>query len=153
MRTLIEGFDAEFTAVEERLRSLLEMTSDPLLFAKPFNDEKTLVEHSVGGFVIRAAAMIEQAFLGITRRLWDDPFEWTLPEELSTRDAIRKYIDEVTETRMTGMAFLASDADLTRQLPAPEKLRTIFAVLVDALLRAENLRGKAETLLHVVNGP
>jgi len=150
MRTLIEEFEIEFEAAETRLRALLEKTPEELLFAKPFHDEKTLVELSVGGCIIRAAAMIEQVFLGITRRLWDDPFEWTLPEKLSSRDAILGYIEEVTETRTKGMTFLGSDTDLSRRLPAPEELHSIFAVLVEALLRAESLCGKAEVILTAV---
>lgn len=147
MRTLIEELEAEFAVLETRLRTLLEKTPEELLFVKPFHDEKTLVELSVGGCVIRAAAMIEQVFLGLTRRLWDDPFEWTLAEKLSSREAILGYMSEVSEMRTKGMTFLRSDTDLSRQLPAPEELRSIFAVLVGALLRAECFRGKAEIIL------
>lgn len=150
MRTLIEELEAEFAAVEARLRAVLDRTPEARLFEKPLPNEKTLVELSVGGCVIRAAAMIEQAFLGITRRLWDDPFEWTLPEELATHQAIFRYIDEVSETRAKGMSFLASDADLSRRLPAPETIRSIFAVLIGALLRAEHFIGKAEAILKAV---
>ena len=151
MRTLVEEMESEFADVEARLRSLLETTPEEVLFAKPLHDEKTLVELSVGGCIIRAAAMIEQVFLGITRRLWDDPFEWTLPEKLSSRNAILEYIAEVSETRAKGMAFLTSDSDLSRRLPAPEELRSIFAALTEALLRAENLLGKAEVILKAVH--
>ncbi|HEY2865685.1 MAG TPA: hypothetical protein VGJ02_01220 [Pyrinomonadaceae bacterium] len=148
MRTLIEELEAEFESVETRLRSILAVTPENSLFARPFPDDRTMIELSVGGCIIRAAAMIEQAFLGITRRLWDDPFEWTLPEELSTCETILRYIDEVSEARAKGIAFLASDADLAKQLPAPEKLRSIFAVLIEALLRAEYFRGKADALVR-----
>lgn len=150
MRILIEELEAEFAAAEMRLRSLLDSTPEQLMFAKPFHDEKSLVELSVGGCIIRSAAMIEQVFLGITRRLWDDPFEWTLPEKLSSRAAILGYIAEVSETRVKGMAFLTADADLSRRLPAPEELRTVFGVLTAALLRAESLRAKAEVILTAV---
>ena len=150
MRALIEELESEFAAVEDRLRSLIEATPESLLFMKPFPDGHTLVELSVGGCIIRAGAMIEQAFLGITRRLWDDPFEWTLPEKLSTSEAILEYLDEVSETRAKGMAFLTSDTELARQLPAPERLRSLLAVLLEALLQAENFRGKAEVVLRSI---
>ena len=39
---------------------------------------------SCGEYILRSAAAVEQTFGGITTRLWDDPFEWTLPEALST---------------------------------------------------------------------
>src|SRR3954469_4912424 len=96
MRTLIEELDREFAAAEDRLRAIIDATPEAKLFEKPFADEKTLIELWVGRSVIRSAAMIEQAFLGITRRLWDDPFEWTLPENLSNKPAIVGYIDEVS---------------------------------------------------------
>src|SRR5215470_5440163 len=115
MRTLIGSIDNQFAILEYRLRSLLDETPDDRLFWKPIPGEKTLIELSVGGCVIRSAAMIEQVFLGITRRLWDDPFEWTLPEKLSTKEAILEYLREVSETRSRGIAFLGSDADLSRQ--------------------------------------
>jgi len=90
--------------------------------------------------------MVEQAFLGLTRRLWDDPFEWTLPEKLSTTDAIIGYLDEVIETRRSGFDFLVSDDDLKRTLPAPEKLKPILQVVTEAIARSENYLGKAEAV-------
>lgn len=95
--------------------------------------------------------MVEQAFLGITRRLWDDPFEWTLPEKLSTKDAIMSYLDEVAATRKQGLSFIASDDDLSRQLPAPETLKPILQVLVESIAKAENYLGRGEAVLKIVS--
>ena len=76
-------------------------------------------------------------------RLWDDPFEWTLPEKLSTRELISEYLREVEATRSNGFALLKSDEDLRREIPAPVKMMTIFEVLLDALARAEHFQGRA----------
>ena len=150
MRKVIEELDREFDGLEHRLQELILLVPEEVLFKKPIADKRTVVELSVGGCVIRSAAMIEQAFLGLTRRLWDDPFEWTLPEKLSTRTAIASYISEVAATREKGMMFLTSDDDLTRMLPAPEKLRSIFAVLLTSLMNAEHYRGRAEVLSRMI---
>ena len=75
---------------------------------------------SCGEYVLRTAAIVEKTFGGITTRLWDDPFEWTLPEKLSDKHAIIDYLDEVEQTRSNGFKFFTSDSDLTREMPAPE---------------------------------
>src|SRR3954471_22847647 len=133
MRTLIESLHSHFTDLDGRQRQLLSAVPVGKLFWTPVSTADSMIILSVGGAVLRSAAMVEQAFLGITRRLWDDPFEWTLPEKLSTKPAIIVYLDEVVSTRSNGLAFLKSDGDLSRQLPAPEKLKPILDVLVDAI--------------------
>lgn len=150
MRTLIEMLDAHFDDIDRRQRLLLERTPDKDLFRTADRAADTMLLLSVGGLLLRSAAMVEQAFLGITRRLWDDPFEWTLPERLSTREAIVEYLDEVAATRKAGIGFLASDRDLTRQLPAPERLKPIGQVLLEAAARAENYMGRGEAVAKVL---
>lgn len=54
---------------------------------------------SVGEYIIRSASVVEQAFGGITTRLWDDPYEWTLPEKLATSELIGQYLDDVDASR------------------------------------------------------
>jgi hypothetical protein len=39
-------------------------------------------------YILRSAAAIEQMCGGLTANLWDDPFEWTLPETLSNADRL-----------------------------------------------------------------
>jgi hypothetical protein len=149
MRTQIEALERQFVDLDRRQRKLLESTSDELLFWSPVDSADSMITLSVGGAVIRSAAMIEQAFLGLTRRLWDDPFEWTLPEKLSTRAAISVYLDEVAQTRQSGLGFLKSDDDLGRQLPAPEELKPVLLVLVEAIARAENSLGRGEAIASI----
>jgi hypothetical protein len=150
MREIIDVFEDSFVDVDDRQRRLLAQVTDQRLFWTPVDAADSMVLLSVGGSVLRSAAMVEQAFLGITRRLWDDPFEWTLPEKLSTKAAILTYLDEVNETRMAGLKFLASDADLSRKLPAPDELKTIAAVLIEALRQAENHLGRGMAVLKIL---
>jgi len=119
------------------------MIPNEKLFWKPREIKETYGMFSCGEYILRSAGAVEQTFGGITTRLWDDPFEWTLPEELSTVEKFTEYLAEVEETRKKGFAFFNSDEDLLRELPAPEKLKSIFEILLDALARAEHFQGRA----------
>jgi hypothetical protein len=147
---LIETLDGHFADLDERQRSLICKVTDAKLFWTPVSTADTMLTLSVGGGVLRSAAMVEQVFLGITRRLWDDPFEWTLPEKLSTKEAIFEYLDEVAAARSQGLSFISSDADLSRLLPAPEMLKPILLVLVEAIARSENFLGRAEVVAKML---
>jgi len=74
---------------------------------------------------------------GITTRLWDDPFEWTLPEKLYNEALIEDYLDEVEESRLRAFSYLRTDEDLARQTPAPTQLKTIEAILRNTLAIAD----------------
>ncbi|MCE7962937.1 MAG: hypothetical protein DYH05_10630, partial [Acidobacteria bacterium ACB1] len=126
MRNLIDGFARKFEQIDSETRGLLGQLPEDRIFSNVGTAE--LPYMSAGTCLLRSAAAVEQTFGGITTRLWDDPFEWTLPEKLSTQELILEYLDEVAETRLHGLAFLASDDDLSRELPAPEKLRSIFSL-------------------------
>lgn len=143
MRDLIEIFDRRFERLHERSCRFVEKIPDGNLFSKPRELNRTFAMFSCGEYVLRSAAAIEQTFLGITRRLWDDPFEWTLPEELSTGAKVSEYLREVEQTRANGFAFFASDADLSREVPAPERLKPIAEILLETVARAEHFQGRA----------
>jgi hypothetical protein len=148
---LIDILNGQFEQIDVRQRHLIENVPDSKLFWTPVSTADTMVLLSVGGGILRSAAMIEQVFLGITRRLWDDPFEWTLPEKLSTKEAIAEYLDEVAEARHQGLAFITSDADLSRKLPAPESLKPILQVLLEGIGKAENYLGRAEVVAKMMS--
>ncbi|MBX3300245.1 MAG: hypothetical protein KF736_12375 [Acidobacteria bacterium] len=105
---------------------------------------------SVGEYIIRSASVVEQAFGGITTRLWDDPYEWTLPEKLATSELIGQYLDDVDASRKRAMAFIRSDGELTRVIPAPERLIAISDILLTALARARHHQGRAFALYEVI---
>jgi hypothetical protein len=143
MKSLIKTFEEQFEKLHDRSWKFVSMIPDDKLFWKPREFESIYTMFSCGEYVLRSAAAIEQAFGGITTRLWDDPFEWTLPEELSTTEKLLEYLREVEETRRKGFAFFNSDADLLREMPAPEKLKSIAAILLETLARAEHFQGRA----------
>jgi hypothetical protein len=143
MKTLIDIFDWQFQNLHARSCELVQKFPDENLYRQPRETEAAFPVNSFGEYILRSAARIEQTFGGITARLWDDPFEWTLPETLSTGDAILNYLREVEETRRKGFALFQADADLGRELPAPEKLKTVFELLIETLARAEHLQGRA----------
>ena len=95
--------------------------------------------------------MVEKTFGGITTRLWDDPFEWTLPEKLNDIVSVLAYLDEVEATRKNGFAFFNSDDDLKREIPAPKKLRTIFDILLETVGFAEHFQGRAFAMFQVMS--
>ena len=124
------------------------MVTDASLYSRPREMVRSMTPFSCGEYILRSAAMVEKACGGITTRLWDDPFEWTLPEELSTVASVVGYLDEVEATRQAAFRFLLSDNDLTKTLPAPERLRSIAEILLEALALAEHYQGRAFALFQ-----
>lgn len=143
MDRMLRGFENRFVALNERSVELLRLIEESDLYRKPRELDRTMVMFSCGEYVLRSAAAVEQSCGGITTRLWDDPFEWTLPEELSTPDRIMDYLAEVESTRQLAFQFLKSDDDLKKEIPAPSTLRPIFDLLLETLARAEHYQGRA----------
>lgn len=148
VRNQIAYFDQCFRSLHERSVAAVSAMPAGLLFTPP----EEAKSGTFGEYLLRSAAAVEQTFGGITARLWDDPFEWTLPEELSTNGKIEEYLFEVEKTRIRGFGFFASDADLSKSIPAPEELSSIFELLLKALARAENFQGRAFAVFHVLTG-
>ena len=89
MRTILDSFDRRFKVIHSRSLELLSKLNNEQLFTKPRDLDNTFEIFSCGEFILRSAGAVEQTFGGITTKLWDDPFEWTLPEKLSTVDLIQ----------------------------------------------------------------
>lgn len=151
MKSQIEVFNRQFDLLNTRSKDLLALVPDEKLFRKPRELSQTFAMFSCGEYVLRSAGAIEQTFGGITTRLWDDPFEWTLPEELSTSILMTEYLAEVEETRLKGFALFKSDADLQKEMPAPEKLKTIFEILLDTIARAAHFQGRAFAVFQMLS--
>jgi hypothetical protein len=143
MKSQIDLFDHQFSLLHSRSNELLKLIPDDKLFWQPRKLTQTYQMFSCGEYILRSAAKVEQMFGGITTRLWDDPFEWTLPEELSTAALIGEYLTEVERTRLKGFSLFSSDEDLRREMPAPEKLKSIFEILIETVARAEHFQGRA----------
>lgn len=148
MDKFIKIFDQKFQALHKNSCEIINKIPDEKLFWKP---KKVYAIFSCGEFILRSAGKVEQTFGGITTRLWDDPFEWTLPEELATKEKILNYLDEVEATRQRGFALLKTDEDLYKELPAPEDLKSLFKILLETLSKAENLQGCATAILQMLD--
>jgi hypothetical protein len=143
MKKFIDTFDLQFCNLHNRSIELLGKIQPDKLFWQPVETHFQFPVNSFGANILRSAGKIEQTFNGIATRLWDDPFEWTLPEQLSTNELISEYLDEVEAARLKGFTLFQSDEDLLRQFPAPVKMLTIFELLLETLTTAENFQGRA----------
>jgi hypothetical protein len=150
MDPLLSAFDRQFALIDRRTRELLSRIDETHLFCRPRALTGSVTPFSCGEYILRSTAMVERAFGGITTRLWDDPFEWTLPEELSTKKAITQYLDEVDETRKQGQAFLRSDEELKKRVPAPEQLRSIQDILLESIMAASHYQGRAFAVFQML---
>lgn len=148
---MIASFDKAFRGLDVLSRELLLKCEEVKLFRKPRQIENSMAMFSCAEYVLRSAAMVEKTFGGITTRLWDDPFEWTLPEKLSDKAAIRQYLDEVECTRVKGFEFFTSDDDLKRRMPAPEKLMSVHEILLETIAKAEHYQGRAFAVFQMLS--
>ena len=139
MRTLLDDLDREFALLHRSTCDLVDRLPAERLYWRPGGG----VALSAGENILRSAAAVEQTFGGITSTLWDDPFEWTLPEQLATPEKVLTYLNEVEATRKRGFSFFASDDELSREIPAPEVPTRIGALLAGTLARAAHFQGRA----------
>ena len=96
--------------------------------------------------LVRSAAVIEQMCGGLTANLWDDPFEWTLPETLSNADRVIEYLDEVDLARQRTFDSI-DDAALRKYIAVPSgESRQLVSVLLKTLVKASEYRGRAMLL-------
>ena len=94
--------------------------------------------------ILRGAAVVEQTFGGITANLWDDPFEWTLPETLNTPELLIEYLNEVEATRRRAFDSLSGDEDLAREIVVPSGERqTLLSLFRETISRAAAFQDRA----------
>ncbi|HEV2883148.1 MAG TPA: hypothetical protein VGX24_17900 [Pyrinomonadaceae bacterium] len=145
MNQLLSTLDAQFAALHARSVALVRIVPAEKLYWQP----RAAVAgappvYSCGEHVLRSAACVEQTFGGITSNLWDDPFEWTLPETLATPALVAEYLGEVEATRRRGFALFETDADLSKEIAVPPgEMQTLFALLSATLARAAHHQGRA----------
>lgn len=152
VRTLIESFDREFAQLDARARDLLKATPVGSLYQAPGATEVGSASPSVGELILKSAGVVEQTFGGLTSNLWDDPFEWTLPETLSTPALVMEYLDEVEQTRKSAFARFINDGDLVKLIAVPAgDAQPLVNVLLDALVRAAGYQGRATIILALLS--
>jgi len=142
-RVIIAAFENEFAQLHLRYCSLIRATPESDIYhSLGQSDGRSLP--SVGESVLRGVAAVEQTFGGITANLWDDPFEWTLPEILSTAARIVEYLEEVESTRRLAFASFLRDEDLLKEIMLPsEETRALVDLLVLTLVKAAESYGRA----------
>jgi hypothetical protein len=150
MRVIIDEFDRQYRSLHERSLAFIDDVPATDLYRRSASDTDLIMKLTVGENILRSAATVELTFGGITTRLWDDPFEWTLPEALSDAKKIVEYLTEVENTRVHGFAYFGSDDDLNRSIPAPRELRPIGALLIETIAKAEHYQGRAFALFQTL---
>jgi len=148
MRQSITSLDEQFARLHRESCELINQVPTQLLYQKavepPSADE-------CGEQVLRSAAIVEQACGGITANLWDDPFEWTLPETLTTREKVLEYLEEVEATRRQAFETFQSDQDLSKEIVTPSGNTQLLPFLLDTLQRAGHHHQRAVTIFDCCN--
>src|SRR5712691_6988646 len=116
MDKLIADLDRQFSQLHQESRELIHAISPELLYYRPPTESNSSSGQSCGEQILRSAAVVEQTFGGLTTNLWDDPFEWTLPETLSTPEKVFDYLKEVEATRKRGFELLKNDNDILKEI-------------------------------------
>jgi hypothetical protein len=132
MGSLIEWFDQQFAQLNSGWHKVIKALEPEEVYRRPAGSQML----SCGEYVVLSARVVEQTFGGITANLWDDPFEWTLPETLTTPEKLGSYFDEVEATRKRGFERFKSDADLLKEIMTPQGETQLASLLLDTLLRA-----------------
>ncbi len=139
-RIIIEAFERQYDLLHQRACALISEIRDDQLYQSP-----NAVAPSLGESVLRSVASVERTFGGITANLWDDPFEWTLPENLSTAKRVIEYLEEVQATRRRSFGSFGCDCDLSKQIMLPSGVaQPLVVLLLDTLVTATQFLGKAE---------
>jgi hypothetical protein len=144
MKNISQVIDEQFQLLHKSSLAFIRIVPEELLYKQPRVPTGSMPIYSVGERLLRSAATVEQTFGGLTTNLWDDPFEWTLPESLKTPAAVESYLEEVDRTRERGFAVISSDQDLYKQIALPSgETAELAAVLIAAYGRASHQQGSA----------
>ena len=143
-REIVEHLDREFAHLITSLKALVGSIPGHLIYQRP-------PSVTVGEHILKSAALAEQTFGGLTANLWDHPFEWTLPETLSTAERIVEYLTEVDEARVRAFSCIVDDATLLKYIAVPaDETRRLIALLIETLVRASNHHGQAIATLKLL---
>ena len=148
-RNAVETLEREFALLDSRIRELVQKIPEGALYSPVSRLNAGGI--SIGELILRSAAAVEQTCGGLTANLWDDPFEWTLPETLSTPALVSGYLDEVAQTRNNLFARLQDDADLTKLIAAPGATKPLGELLTETLVRAAGYLERAVGILALSN--
>ena len=136
-REITNHLDREFAGLINSLKELVSSVPPDLLYRSPG-------VASIGESILRSAATVEQTCGGLTVNLWDDPFEWTLPETLSSADSIIEYLSEVDLARQRAFDSILEDSALIKYISVPSgEPRLLVSLLLETLATAADFLGRA----------
>jgi len=145
-REIVNHLDWQFAGLIDGLKQLVTSVPPSLLYQTP-------PAASIGENILRSAAAVEQTCGGLMANLWDDPFEWTLPETLSSPDLIIEYLSEVDQARQLAFNAILDDSALTKYIAVPSgEPRSLVSVLFETLDAARDYRVKAEAAIKILSG-
>jgi hypothetical protein len=145
-RQTVNDLEREFAGLIDSLKELVRSVPLDLLYRNP-------PAVSIGENILRSAAVIEQTFGGLTANLWDDPFEWTLPETLSTSDSMVDYLGEVDLARQRAFNSILDDSALNKYISVPSgEPRSLASLLLETLVTAADYRGRALSTIKIFSG-
>jgi hypothetical protein len=148
-REVVVALEQAFAGLLAGLSVFVRSLPTELLYRNP--NPEILTVATVGENVLRCAAILEQVFGGLTANLWDDPFEWTLPETLSTCDRVVEYIGEVDAARQRAFVCFVDDTDLLKYVSVPSgEPRSLFSLLIETLVRASSYQGRAIATVKIL---
>lgn len=143
---IVDSLDKEFAFLIESLKELVRKVNADQIYGH-------VGDTSFGEQILRSAAVMEQTLGGLTSNLWDDPFEWTLPETLSTPDLVNDHLSEIDSLRKTFFRSIVNDEALNKYVAVPSgEPKTLIDVLRETLVRASDYRGRAVATLKILSG-
>lgn len=144
-REIVNCLDREFAGLISGLKDLVLSVPPHLIYqSSPV---------SFGENILRSAAVIEQTCGGLAANLWDDPFEWTLPETLSSVDLIIEYLSEVDLMRQRAFNSILDDSALSKYISLPSgEPRKLVSLLLETLVTAGDYKGRAMATIKILSG-
>jgi hypothetical protein len=135
-RQIVQHLEQQFAELIKSLKDLVRSVPTEVLYRHP-------PAVSIGENILRSAAVVEQTCGGLTSNLWDDPFEWTLPETLSSPDLVVEYLSEVDAARQRAFDSIQDDSALTKYISDPSGERLLISLLLETIVKASEHKGRA----------
>jgi len=135
-RQIVQHLEQQFAELIKSLKDLVRSVPTEVLYRHP-------PAVSIGENILRSAAVVEQTCGGLTSNLWDDPFEWTLPETLSNPDLVVEYLSEVDAARQRAFDSIQDDSALTKYISDPSGERLLISLLIETIVKASEHKGRA----------
>jgi len=135
-RQIVQHLEQQFAELIKSLKDLVRSVPTEDLYRHP-------PAVSIGENILRSAAVVEQTCGGLTSNLWDDPFEWTLPETLSNPDLVVEYLSEVDAARQRAFGSIQHDSSLTKYISDPSCERLLISLLLGTIVKASEHKGRA----------